>query len=224
MNNNFDYFYSKTTSSVESHVPKKRVSRRGLKLKSKPWIGSKIQKLMYLRDKLFNKANKSPTSSNKYLHRKFRNRVVAEQRQSRVKYFQNYFEKYKTNMKMLWGGIRSIVNVKKNSNTSHISHLLITILVYQYFVNVCTKVDKSIPRTKKSPLSYLKNRNSDLLFLAPVTPNETEIIINSLNKNKSTGPYSIPVVLLKILSSYIACSLATIVNHSFEYGIFFRIT
>ena len=133
-------------------------------------------------------------------------------------------------MKMLWS-IRSIVNVKKNSNTSHISHLLINDscvsdptkmadIFNQYFVNVGIKVDKSIPRSKKSPLSYLKNRNSDSLFLAPVTPNEIEIIINSLNKNKSTAPYSIPVVLLKILSSYIACPLATIVNQSFEYGIF----
>ena len=186
---------------------------------------------MYLRDKLFNKANKRTTSSNKYLYRKFRNRVVAEQRQSKIKYFQNYFEEYKTNMKMLWSGIRSTVNVKKNSNTSHISHLLIkdscvsdptkmANIFNQYFINVGTKVDKSIPRTKKSSLSYFKNRNSDSLFLAPVTPNEIEIIINSLNKNKSAGPYSIPVVLLKILSSYIACPLATIVNHSFEYGFF----
>ena len=91
---------------------------------------------------------------------------------------------------MLWSGIRSIVNVKKNSNTSHISHLLVndshvfdlTKMANQYFVNVGTKVDKSIPRTKKPPLSYLKNKNSDSLFLAPVTPNEIEIIINSLTK------------------------------------------
>ena len=67
--NSFDYFYSKITSCVESHL-----TRRGLKLRSKP-----IQKLMYLRDKIFNKANKSLTSFNKYLYRKFRNCVVAEQ-------------------------------------------------------------------------------------------------------------------------------------------------
>ena len=114
VDNIFDYFCFKITSCVESYVPKKRVTGRGLKLKPKPWIGSKIQKLMYLRDKLFNKAIKSPTSSYKYLYRKFRNRVVAEQRQSKIKYFQNYFEKYKTNMKMLWSGIRSIANIKKN--------------------------------------------------------------------------------------------------------------
>ena len=91
VNNNFVYFYSKITFCVESHVPKKRVTRRGMKRRSKPWIGSKVQKLIYFRDKLFNKANKNPTSSNKYLYRKFRNCVVAEQRQSKIKYFQNYF-------------------------------------------------------------------------------------------------------------------------------------
>ena len=41
-----------------------------------------------------------------------------------------------------------------------------------------------------------------------------------MNKNKSTGPYSIPVYLLKILSTYIAEPLATLVNSSFENGIF----
>ena len=88
---------------------------------------------------------------------------------------------------MLWSGIKSIVNVKKNSNTSHMSHLLtndscvsdptkMDNTFSQYFENVGTEVGKSIPRTKKLPLSYLKNRNSDLLFLAPVTSNEIEII------------------------------------------------
>ena len=50
------------------------------------WLEAEIQaldriqnsKLKYLRDKMFQKANKSPTSSNKYLYRKVRNRVVAE--------------------------------------------------------------------------------------------------------------------------------------------------
>ena len=43
VNNNFDYFHSKVIFCVESHVPKKRVTGRRLKLRSKPWIGSEIQ-------------------------------------------------------------------------------------------------------------------------------------------------------------------------------------
>ena len=53
-----------------------------------------------------------------------------------------------------------------------------------------------------------------------VTSEEIEIIINSSDKNKSTGPYSIPVFLLKVLCTHISCPLATLVNQSFEHGIF----
>ena len=68
VDDNSDYFYSKTTSCMESHVPKKRATRRNLKLRTKPWIGSKIQKLMCLRGKFFHKANSNPTPSSKYLY------------------------------------------------------------------------------------------------------------------------------------------------------------
>ena len=180
---------------------------------------------------MFNKANKNPTPDNKYLYRKFRNGVVAEQRKTKISYFKDYFEKYKTNMKMLWSGIRSLVNIKNRGNLSHISNLMINSSRVQdptkmanafnrYFVNVGTNVDKSIPRTKKSPFDYLKERNPNSFFVAPVTPREIESIINSFNKNKSTGPYSIRIFLLKILSSYISIPLASLVNSSFETAIF----
>ena len=90
----------------------------------------------------------------------------------------------------------------------------------QYFINVGSNLDKSIRRTKKSPLSYLKGRNPEPLFLAPVTSEEIETIIYSLDKNKSTGPYSIPVFLLKVLCTHISCPLEALINQSFEHGIF----
>ena len=117
-------------------------------------------------------------------------------------------------MKMLWSGIRSIVDVKNKNNIPQISHLLkdcsritdptkMANIFNQYFINVGSNVDKSIPRTKKSPLSYLKGRNPpESLFLAPVTSEEIEIIINLLDKNKSARPYRIPVFLLKVLCTH----------------------
>ena len=59
-----------------------------------------------------------------------------------------------------------------------------------YFVNVGSQIDKTIPRTKKSPTDY---RVQESLFLAPVTLEEIEIIIHSLNVKKSICPCSIPV-------------------------------
>ena len=120
----FDNFYGKTTEYVNSHIPKKKVTKKALKLRSKPWINSNIQKLMNYRDKYFKSMTKNPSNTNKYLYRKFRNRVVSEQRKGKIKYFQSYFEKNKTNMKMLWTGIKSIVNVKAKNQISQISHFL----------------------------------------------------------------------------------------------------
>ena len=93
-------------------------------------------------------------------------------------------------------------------------------LIDKYFVNVGCNIDKSIPRTKKSALDYLKKQNPNSLFLAPVTPQEIETIIRSFDKNKSVGPYSIPIFPLKILTSYISKPLSSIINQSFETGIF----
>ena len=87
-----------------------------------------------------------------------------------------------------------------------------------YFINVGPNIDKIIPQTKKSLFDYLVTHNPNLIFVAPVTPLEIEIIINLLNSNKSAGPYSIPIFLLKLLSTHI--SLSKIANHSFVTGVF----
>ena len=87
-------------------------------------------------------------------------------------------------------------------------------------MNVGPNIDKCIPKARIAPLDYLKNSNPSSLFLAQVTPDEIKIIIKSLNTKKSIGPYSIPVLLLKILSRHIAKPLAQIVNLSFNVGMF----
>ena len=104
----FDNFYAKTTECVNSHIPKKKVTKKALKLRSKPWINSNmlsflyvysdhsilecynlfsgvelsmrsfffIQRLMHYRDKYFKSMTRNPSTTNKYLYRKFRNRTT----------------------------------------------------------------------------------------------------------------------------------------------------
>ena len=165
---------------------------------------------MQYRDKLFTNMNRNSTVSDMYLYKKIRNRVAAEQCKSKIDYFQKYFETIKTNMKMLWSGIRSIVNVKTKSQLSQISHLLengkqvddpikMANMFNNYFVNVGGNIDKSIPGTRKPLMDYLFNRIPNSIFLAPVTEGEIEIIIESLNQNKAIALYRILVFLLKVL-------------------------
>ena len=50
VNEHFKYFYKKTNECISLHVPKKKVTKNGLKLRSKPWVKTRIQKLMHYRD------------------------------------------------------------------------------------------------------------------------------------------------------------------------------
>ena len=70
-------------------------------------------------------------------------------------------------MKNLWTSIKSIINTKSKNSLQSISQLTANGEVIQdpqkianvfnnFFVNVSTQVCSEIPRTKKSPLDYLK--------------------------------------------------------------------
>ena len=89
-----------------------------------------------------------------------------------------------------------------------------------FFVNVSNKITRIIPKTDKSPIEYLCNRNSNSVFLSPATPIEVNQTILNLYQTKSTGPYSIPTKVLKILGPKISHPLTKTINQSFTEGIF----
>ena len=60
---------------------------------------------------------------NTLIYKKFRNRVISELRTSRINYYNMYFTEHKNNMKMLWTGICSIINIK-NTRLNSISQII----------------------------------------------------------------------------------------------------
>ena len=89
-----------------------------------------------------------------------------------------------------------------------------------FFTNISGKINDSTPHTKMSPLNYLANRNDKSFIISLTTPEEVEAIIISLNSRKSTGPCSIPIELLKILSEPVSIQYSEIVNKPFLIGVF----
>ena len=80
-------------------------------------------------------------------------------------------------MKMLWSGIKSIINIKNNKfhNISQIVQNGVAIndpkeiakVFNHYFTNIASKSDNEIPRSRKSPLDYLGNKCESSFFLSP---------------------------------------------------------
>ena len=192
---------------------------------------SKYKKMIIHRDSLYDKWNKNCNDKITEKHyKKFRNRVVYEIRKSKSEYFKNYFDQHKTSMKKIWSGIRKIVNTQQSSSRfiSQISvdgkdlkdSKQIANAFNNFFVNVAYTVNKDIPLTFKSPNDYLKNPNPQSLFLYPVTKLEIEDIIDSLNSSKASGPFSIPIKLLKLLRSIVSDPICLLINDSFLTGQF----
>ena len=88
-----------------------------------------------------------------------------------------------------------------------------------YFANVGVNFVRLVPEVNKSPLEYLKNPSCKYFCIFPVTPVQIENEISHLKSDKVTGPYSIPVNILKILKSVISVPLATFFNTSLSTGI-----
>ena len=206
------------------------MNKKDLKLHEKSWITVKIRMLIKYRDRLLRKLNKNYSQNGEYLYKKFRNSVVSELRSSRANYYNKCFSEHHSNMKMLWTGIRSIVNIK-NRKFCNISQLVrngeivqnpkdIATILNTYFVNIAGKIDAEIPRTRKSPLDYLGRKIDSAFFLSPTDSAEIETIISQLKNGKSVGPFSIPYNLLIMLNKSISPILASLINESFLTGVF----
>ena len=91
--------------------------------------------------------------------------------------------------------------------------------VNNYFVNVGSNTEKSIPNNPKTkPNMYLKNRNRVNFLIAHISNEEVLDIINKL-ENKSTGPQSIPIKL-KLIPDLILVPLYRVISMSFSTGIY----
>ena len=65
----FDRFYSSISEVTDQHIPIKQMSRKELKLRSKPWITSAIKKSILVKNKLHKKFLKTKSA---YYYSKFK--------------------------------------------------------------------------------------------------------------------------------------------------------
>ena len=144
-------------------------------------------------------------------------------------YYNNYFYANMTDSKKVWKGIRQLVNLKSRSGSTPTKLLVEDVEINDpksmadafnnFFANIGYNLTKKIPSVNKSPLQYLTVPPKDSFFLFPTSTAEVENEITGLNANKSTGPYSLPVAILKATKHVISAPLEIILNASFSTGI-----
>ena len=204
-------------------------------MKSKPWITKEIQFLVCERDKIFHQYCKEKDDQKRQiLYNKFknkRNNLTSIKRNSKKEYYKNYFSLNSKKSAAIWKGIRLIVKIKQTSqrdililddNGSLITDpKLIADHFNKYFVNVGPTIDNKIPISKHNFTDYLQNFTiNHSFFLTPVIPEDIQEIISSFDLNKSLGPNSLSIYIMKICSDFFSHYLCEIINISFTTGIF----
>ena len=89
------------------------------------------------------------------------------------------------------------------------------------FINIGTNIDEKIAQSKNNYADYLKDVSfNESFILSPTSAEEISDLISSLDTHKSLGPNSIPTFLLKSSKLIFSELLSSIINLSFESGIF----
>ena len=210
----------------------------------KPWITKDILKKCNERNNLL-KLIKDESDPQKIIslrkeYKSLRNKISDEKRNSKKAHFTEKFLEIKDNSAKVWKEIRSLVNIKptktssikildENQNILSDSQKIANIF-NDHYATLGAKVQQKIPTQEGDFNCYLDKRDKNgrrfinpdgcTFYLSPVGPAEVEKIIDELDIKKSTGPFGIPVFLLKTFKNFFSTWLSELVNLSFETGIF----
>ena len=159
--------------------------------------------------------------------RNYDNRKIKIAKQN---YFSEYFTLHHNNTKKTWDGIKRLVSFKAQNKTCpssilHNNNLIdspskIAETFNDYFVSIGIDIAKKITKAKKTHYDYLGNYFQECFYLNPTNEKEISLIIDKLDNNKSTGPNSIPVDILKYNKDIFSMIFSRIANLSFNHGIF----
>ena len=227
--------YNSITYLLDEFAPFRKIAKKELKLKSKPWINGDILSKMEERDKLLHKYRIAKDENLKSIiydnYKVVRNLVTKLKRDAKIAYYKEFFETHKEKSSDIWKGIKSIVRINSTSrkditlldfNGKNVTDpKLISNIFNNFFVNIGPNLDRKISKSKIDFRVYLKNiKLNKTFFLNPTTSQEILDIINSLDNKKSIGPNSIPVFIIKLYQNFFSENLSKIINLSFITGIF----
>ena len=198
-------FVSNMNVLLNKHVPFKK---NKLKFKTKPWITPALQKSISIKNALFKRyiELKSTTKKNE-VHQQckyYRSLLSTFMKKSKQNYYEQFFKNNLNKFKNIWKNVRSLIAAKHSSASNMhgaevTTPMRITNVFNDYFSSVAEKAKVNIKFSNKSFQSFLHNPNEESLLATPTYAHEVNLIISSLNSDKSIGPNSLPTKLLKLL-------------------------
>ena len=95
---------------------------------------------------------------------------------------------------------------------------IVAIKFNKFFTGIAESLGNKLGSTTMKCTDFLKNPQPNSLFLTPVTKLEVNDVVSSLDANKSSDAYGIPIKLVKMIKDAIIGPLTLLINESFTSG------
>ena len=226
----FEDFNQKVASVIDRHAPYKVLSLNEVKWRRKPWLSKGIQVAIKKKSTVYGKFLRTKNSFWNFKYQYYKKMLKKLIYQSKKKYYSNYFQKNKSNMRKIWQGINEILKNKGrvsmneiflNSNgTLTTDQQKVANIFNKYFVNAADNLLKDIENPPTKYQDHLKNPNQSSIFLNEVEPGEVCKVLLSLDISKAGDIYGITPFFLKTGAHELTENLTKLFSISFETGIF----
>ena len=237
LNISFNTCMDQIDDLIKQHMPLRKLSKRELKTRAKPWITLGLRNSIHRRELIYKKFLKENDLLKKQqLEREYktlRNHISFLCKQSKKLHFAEFFQSNSHNLKKTWNGIKKIININSKKSLKPTCLSINNKIIYdkkdmansfnKFFTSIASKLKENIYNENSSDFNkYLKDPNDKTFFISPTNGTEILNIINHLNATKASGPDSIPYGILQLIKRSFSNTLSILINKSFENGIYFE--
>ena len=172
-NENFEKFTNIVSSTIDKHAPLTKLSRRQLKLYSKPWLTKGIINSIKYKRKMFKSHYILGAEREKSYFKKYINVLTKIKTISKKRYYETKLEESKSDLRQIWNTIRSVLPSNRKNVTATSPCLLkindcsvsaphdIANYLNDFFLTIGSKLaDKIDNSSKRDHFSYLTSRIS----------------------------------------------------------------
>ena len=223
----FSIFHTRFSLLYNRYFPLKKV-KLGYKT-NKPWLTKAMKNSIRTKNKLYIRYLKHPSFLNEQSYLRYKSKLNYLLRKLERNYIESMLKKHKSNLKKTWQIMKDVINRKRKSfsppeffdvNGEYITNKNeISNGFNKFYVNVGPNLCKSLPNHDVNPMSYLKQRNCNSMFILPTNETEIEEIVMSL-KDSAAGWDNMSAKVLKQTISYIKSPLSVVFNLSLLHGVF----
>ena len=230
----FNSFFKRINAILDNHAPLRKVTKKKLRFRSKPWIILGLQKSISIKNILFAKLIKSNDINQQneiqIRYKQYRNLISTLLTTSKCSYFTKLFNDNLNYLKNTWEGIKDLISLEtvSHSSPSSISYNNKTVAspfeipnaFNGCFSNIALYKQFSIKYSVKKFYEFLPPLNINSFLLSPSDKNEIISIMSALDSQKASRPNSIPIKILNLMKNDISDQLSVLFNFAFSCGSF----